>query len=95
MTIDTNTVPLTTLAQAIVRDTLRGRQQRDVSPTCFACGHAFDAGAPAWQPPLRRRHWDLVVAARNPGVEKITTSKQKTVRTGFFFLLPHNYFSSR
>ena len=33
MTIDTNTVPLTTLAQAIMRDTLRGRQQRDVSPT--------------------------------------------------------------
>ena len=67
MTIDTNTVPLTTLAQAIMRDTLRGRQQRDVSPTCFACGRsysrghgrfcstrcrdAFDAGAPAWQPP--------------------------------------------
>jgi hypothetical protein len=66
MTIDTNTVPLTTLAQAIMRDTLRGRQQRDVSPTCFACGRsysrghgrfcstrcrdAFDAGAPAWQP---------------------------------------------
>jgi hypothetical protein len=26
---------------------------------------------------------------------KITTSKQKAVRTGFFFLLPHNCFSSR
>jgi hypothetical protein len=44
MTIDTNTVPLTTLAQAIMRDTLRGRQQRDVSPTCFACGRSYSRG---------------------------------------------------
>ena len=44
MAIDTNTVPLTTLAQTIMRDTLHGRQQRDVSPTCFACGRSYSRG---------------------------------------------------